>query len=70
MMQNDTCVFNRGKECAALTYRRCPAACKFAKTESELKAGVDAANERVRSLRYGVQQHLAEKYYGGKPPWD
>lgn len=47
-----------------------PEACKFYATADQARAGRSRAGERLRHLPEDRQQEIAEKYYGGRKPWE
>ena len=57
--------------CKATENVLCPGCecCSYYKTRTQYVASLRAANERLRSLPYGKQIHIAEKYYSGVMPW-
>lgn len=58
----DRCAFDEGKKkCRALTKKECKG-CRFFKTEEELAAGREKAEERIKSL--GAEDQVAiDKIY-------
>ena len=63
------CYFDRGKRCEALTVKKCEG-CTFRKTEQEYNAGIERANEILKSK--GLKAYLSDgvvsvkelNYYG------
>ena len=51
------CYFDRGKRCEALTVKKCEG-CTFHKTEQEYNAGIERANEILKSK--GLKAHLSD----------
>ncbi len=43
--------------------------CEFYKSEVAQAVASHAAMERIATLPDDQQQHIADKYYGGKMPW-
>jgi hypothetical protein len=65
--------FARRKDggCGALNVQGCPGqyGCPFYKRVQEFKRDLNAANERLCSLPEDTQLEIAEKYHGGRMPW-
>lgn len=55
------CAFDRGETCAALTLKEC-IGCHFRKSQDELDAGRERADDRIASLPDEVQDKIAKKY--------
>lgn len=51
------CYFDRGKRCEVLTVKKCEG-CTFRKTEQEYNAGIERANEILKSK--GLKAHLSD----------
>jgi len=47
----------------------CDGVCGFHKTRKAVKASLRVANARLASLSHDEQLYIADKYYGGKMPW-
>ena len=59
----DSCAFENGNECNALTEKHC-IGCKFRKTEEELLRGRLKAVTRIGNLPDGSRTYIFGKYYG------
>lgn len=59
----NTCTFDCGVFCSALTDKKCEG-CKFRKSEDELLEGRQKAEKRIMKLPLIKQLHIHRKYYG------
>lgn len=59
---NNNCAFERNEyTCAALSVKSCKG-CPFFKTQEELDAGRERADERIATLPEEQQEHIKKKY--------
>ena len=59
----EKCAFDEGEwKCSALTKKRCKG-CSFFKTEEQLAAGREKAEERIRELSGEHQRQIEDTYH-------
>lgn len=56
------CAFDRGTLCTALSEKKCHK-CSFRKTQEELDAGRERAEQRINTLPEEQQDHIRFKYH-------
>lgn len=59
------CFAHKRNSCTALKVKQCEG-CSFYKTKEQFELDQQKALERIRSLDVEKQEHIFEKYYGGK----
>lgn len=59
------CAFDRGTLCTALSEKKCHK-CSFRKTQEELDAGRERAEDRIASLPENHQEYIRFKYNKGR----
>jgi len=73
-MENATCFFESDGVCRVIAVDKCTVyrkhICSFCKTQEEVEKGRKDAFARLNRLPLELQAYIAEKYYGGKKPWE
>ena len=67
-MEMDSCAFDIGDSCRALTKKECEG-CALYKTKEALKAGRTKAAQRIATLEPECREYILQTYHTGPRPF-